>query len=138
MQWTAEGSIFGTVNLCFLCMKYLQNRWTDLHQIHKEDVFGPSPGQIWRSRSKVKGQGHQAQKTAFLALLVACVWFMLGTTLASSLILFLFIYLVTHYPPFCGTEWPIICWCAVKKLLTQSLFRSISEKEKRHENVTEQ
>ena len=24
----------------FLFMKYLQNCWTDLHQIHKEDVFG--------------------------------------------------------------------------------------------------
>ena len=53
-QWTAEGSVFGAVSLwgfC-LCMKYLGNRWTDLHQIHKEDVFGPSLGPVWRSTSR--------------------------------------------------------------------------------------
>ena len=32
-------------------MKYLGNRWTDLRQIHGEDVFGPSLGRVWRSRS---------------------------------------------------------------------------------------
>ena len=37
-----------------LCMKYLGNRWTDLHQIHREGVFGPSLGWVWMSRSKVK------------------------------------------------------------------------------------
>jgi len=36
-----------------LCMKYLRNRWTDLHQIHTEDVFSASLGRVWRSRSKV-------------------------------------------------------------------------------------
>jgi len=43
---------FGTVT--FLCMKYLQNRRTDLRQIHRDDVFGPSLGRVWMSRSKVK------------------------------------------------------------------------------------
>jgi len=28
-------------------MKYLGNRWTDLRQIHTEDVFGPSLGRVW-------------------------------------------------------------------------------------------
>jgi len=28
----------------FLCMKYLENSWTDLRQAHKEDGFGPSLG----------------------------------------------------------------------------------------------
>ena len=54
-QWTVENSVFGTVSLVFcLCMKYLRNRWTDLHQIHTEDVFGPSLGRGWRSQSKIK------------------------------------------------------------------------------------
>jgi len=40
----------------------------------------------WRSLNvKVKGQGHQGQKTEFLALSVACVQFLFGkTALASS------------------------------------------------------
>jgi len=29
-----------------LCMKYLGNHWTDLRQIHTEDVFGPSLGRV--------------------------------------------------------------------------------------------
>ena len=37
-----------------LRMKYIRNRWTDLLQIHREDVFGHSLGRVWRSRSKVK------------------------------------------------------------------------------------
>ena len=40
-----------------------RNRWTDLRQIHTEDVFGPSFGRVGMSRSKVKGQGHQVLKT---------------------------------------------------------------------------
>ena len=39
-HWTLEGYFFGAVSL-----------WTDLHQIHTEDVFGPSFGRLWRSRS---------------------------------------------------------------------------------------
>ena len=34
-----------------LCMRYLWNIWTDLRQIHTEDVSGPSLGRVWRSRS---------------------------------------------------------------------------------------
>ena len=37
--------------------------WTDLRQIHTEDVFSPSLGPFGMSRSKVKGQDHQGQKT---------------------------------------------------------------------------
>jgi len=68
MQWTAEGSVFGTISLVFcLCTKYLWNRWTDFHQIHMEDSFGPSLGRVSRLRStiRVNGQGHQGQKVAF-------------------------------------------------------------------------
>jgi len=35
-------------------MKYLQNRWTDLLQIHTEDVFGPR-------RDEFEGQGQQSK-----------------------------------------------------------------------------
>jgi len=34
-------------------MKCLRNCWTDLRQIHMEDVFGPSLGQVLRSKFKV-------------------------------------------------------------------------------------
>jgi len=34
--------------------QYLVNRWTDLLQTHREDVFGLSLGGVWMSRSKVK------------------------------------------------------------------------------------
>ena len=65
-QWTAQGSVFAAVCDFFacLCMKYVGNRWTNLRHIHTEDVFGPSLGQVWMPRSKVKGQGHEGQKLA--------------------------------------------------------------------------
>jgi len=57
---------FGAVSLCFLFM----------YEISREPLNGFAPKsherrvwslvrQIWRSRSKVKGQGHQGQKKAF-------------------------------------------------------------------------
>ena len=41
--------------LCFFCLwtKYLRNRWTDLRQIHMEDVFGRSFGRVWMSKVAV-------------------------------------------------------------------------------------
>jgi len=36
----------------FCLYEYLGNRWTDLCQIHTEDVFGPPQGLVWRLRSK--------------------------------------------------------------------------------------
>jgi len=54
------------ISFClFVCLslKYLGNGWTDLRQIFREDVFDPSLGGVWMSRSKVKVQGHQGQKT---------------------------------------------------------------------------
>ena len=75
-----EGSVFSAVSLSLfcLCMKYLGNRWTDLRQIHTEDVFGPSLGRVWKLRSKVKGQSHQRQKNGifgpFGGLRAVYVW----------------------------------------------------------------
>ena len=42
--------LFLAQSLCVfcLCMKYLRNHWMDLCQIHTEDLFSPSLGQVWR------------------------------------------------------------------------------------------
>jgi len=53
-----------SVTFCLCSMIYLGNRWTNLSQIHTEDVFGSSLGQAWMSRSKVK---ITRDKTAFFA-----------------------------------------------------------------------
>ena len=46
--FTARSKLFLALSVTcfFVCMwiKYLGDRWTDLHQIHREDVFGPSLG----------------------------------------------------------------------------------------------
>ena len=44
------------LRFCFsaVCDCFLGNRWTDLRQIHTEDVLGPSLGRVWMLRSKVK------------------------------------------------------------------------------------
>jgi len=44
-----------------------RERLNELHQIHTEDVFGPSMGRVLRSRSKVKVT---MEKRAFSALLI--------------------------------------------------------------------
>jgi len=73
-QWITKVLFFGAVSVwvSWLCIKYLRNRWTDLRQIH---MFGPSVGWVWRSKSKVKGQGHRDKQRHFSALSVACVRF---------------------------------------------------------------
>jgi len=50
--------LFLALWLFCLWIKYLWNRWTDLHQIHMEDVFGPSLRRVWMSRSKVIRKKH--------------------------------------------------------------------------------
>ena len=58
---------------------------TDLCQIHTEDMFGPSLGQVWRSRSRSNVKVTSDKKRHFLALLAACVRFMfVKISLASS------------------------------------------------------
>ena len=58
--------LFLAVSVTFrLYMKYLRNRWADFlvggtHQIHREDVLGPSLRWVWRSIS------------------AACMWFVCG------------------------------------------------------------
>jgi len=65
-----------------LCMKYLWYRWTDLHQIHTEDMFGPSFGRVWRSRSQGTKNG-----TFWPFQRPACGWFG-KRSVASSLVSF--------------------------------------------------
>jgi len=65
-----------------------------LHEISTEPLNGFAPNShrrrvwslAWMSlKVKVKGQGHQEQKTAFFTISAACVWFMFGkTSLAFS------------------------------------------------------
>ena len=70
----------------FVCVWNISgNRWTDLRQIHTEDVFCPSLRRVWRSTSKVKVT---REKMAFFGPFggLACRWFRFGkTSLASSL-----------------------------------------------------
>jgi len=66
-----EGSVSDAISLSLSCMKHLRNRWTDLHQLHTQYVFGPSLGRVWRSRSKVKVT--RDKKWHFSALSVASV-----------------------------------------------------------------
>jgi len=78
-----EGSVFGAVSLWFLCMKYIGNRWTDLRQIHMEEVFNWSLART-SLKVKVKGQGHQWKNTA-------CLQFVFGkTSLGRSLNIIVF------------------------------------------------
>ena len=74
--------LFLALWLVCLCMKYLGNCWTDLCQIHREDVFGPSLGRVWMSRSEVKVTSDK--KWHFWALSAACMWFVFGKTFSSS------------------------------------------------------
>ena len=82
-QWTAEGSVFSPFSLWVfsLSTKYLGNRWTDLRQIHTEDVFCPS-------RWQFGGQGQRSKVTRdkngiFSAFSAACVRFMFGKNIFS-------------------------------------------------------
>jgi len=63
--------LFLVLWLLCLCTKYLGYRWTDLHQIHREQCVWSLTGTSLNV--KVKGQGHYGQKRHFLALLAACV-----------------------------------------------------------------
>jgi len=56
-----------SVTFC-LGIKYLGNRWTDLCQIHRADMFSPSLGRVWMSRSEIKGQGHHGQTSSPLKM----------------------------------------------------------------------
>jgi len=56
--------------------RYLGNRWTDLQQIHTDDMFGTSLGWVWRSRSKVKITRHKKRHFfgPFSGLRAVCAW----------------------------------------------------------------
>jgi len=68
----------------------------DLHQIHMEDVFGPSLRWVWMLRSKVKVT--RDKKRHFSALSAACMQFMFGKTSSASCF---FLYLLLSTLGFC-------------------------------------
>jgi len=83
MQWTAGGSVFGeqpvnTVCGFFICVWNISGTAEWICAKFTQNVFGPLLRRVWRLRSKVKGQGHQKQKTAFCGrfggLCVVYVW----------------------------------------------------------------
>jgi len=68
--------LFLALSVTFLFVYEISRElWMDLCQIHMEDVFGPSHGQFWMSRSKVK---ITREKTScfgpFVSLHVVSVW----------------------------------------------------------------
>jgi len=89
----------------------LGNHWTDLRQIHTEDVFGPSLGRVWRS-IKVKGQGHQVQKRQFSALSVACMRFVFGKTSLPLVIRLEAVGFSRILETLCGPFW----WCSLVRV----------------------
>jgi len=58
----------------------------DLHQIHIEDVFGPSLGRIGMSRSKVKDQGHHGQKNVLCTHNTPTVWTKWNSIVADNVV----------------------------------------------------
>jgi len=94
----------------FLRMKYLGNRWTNLRQIHTEDVLVLCSDELKGRRQRSRSQG---TKTAFLALSAACVRFMLGKKIFSLYCLPKVSAGFTNANPVwykCGTwiSWPLI------------------------------
>jgi len=71
-QWTVEGCVLAP-SVCGFLFVYFGNRWTDLHQIHVEDVFGSLLGWVWRSKVKVTGTKKQ-HFLPFGSLRAVCVW----------------------------------------------------------------
>jgi len=78
-QWTAEGSVFGVVSLWFFVCVWNVSGTAEqfVPNSHGRRVFSLLR-RVRRSRSKVKCQGHQGQKTAFFGpfdgLRVVYVW----------------------------------------------------------------
>ena len=60
---------------CFcLRVKYLRNGWTDLCQIHREDVFGSSLRRVWMSSVNFKGQRSRRTKDALCSAITPQQW----------------------------------------------------------------
>ena len=60
---------------CFcLRVKYLRNGWTNLCQIHREDVFGSSLRRVWMSSVNFKGQRSRRTKDALCSAITPQQW----------------------------------------------------------------
>jgi len=77
---------------------YLWNRWTDFRQVLMEDEFGPSLGQVWRSKIKVT-----RDKNVIFGPFGGLHAFMFGkASLASSSVYFLWVAMFVK-------NWWIVC-----------------------------
>ena len=106
-------------------MKYLWNRWMDLHQIQTEDVFGPSLEWVWMSRSKVKFT--RDIKQHFSALLVACMHFVFGkTSLLYAVNCGRFCFWCHHSVFFClCVKYLRNCWMNMHQIHTEDVFHPL-------------
>ena len=91
--------LFGAVCDFFVC-------WTDLRQVRKEDVFGPSLGRVWMSRSKVKVTIEGQKWNDILPLSAACMLFMFGKISSASCVIFMFL-IFCLFCLCCHTVWRI-------------------------------
>jgi len=92
--------VFAAPSVCVFCL--CMSCWMDLHQIHTEDVFGPSLRRVSRSP--------ETKKRNFSAASVTCMQFMFGKlSLASSSSHQL--YLIHHF------HWPL----HIRQLLTHNI-----------------
>ena len=83
-QSTAKGSVFGAVSMFFVCVWNISGTADGIcAKCTRETCLVPR-SEVWRSRSKAKGQGQQGQKRHFSVLLAACVRFMFGKTSVAS------------------------------------------------------
>jgi len=80
MQWTAEGSVFGTMSLWIVLFVY---------EISREPLNGFATNSHGR-HNEFEGQGHQGQKH-LLDLSAACVRFVFGKTFLASSLLFVWV-----------------------------------------------
>ena len=87
--------ISATVELICLFMNYRGSRWTDLRQIHMEDVFGPSLGRVWMSNAKVNTYKNDIFQPFQRP---ACVRFVFTKTSFASIVLLLYLMKLIHFP----------------------------------------
>jgi len=103
-QWTAQGAVFlaRSVALLAACMQFIFGKtslvsccflFAIVYKISREPLNGYVPNsqgkRVWflaqtSLKVKVKGQGHQGEKTHFLALSTACMRFISGKTSVAS------------------------------------------------------
>jgi len=87
-HWTADGSIFGAVRLCFFCVRNFLGSVERICAKFTQKTYLVPRSDEFEGHVKGQGHGHQGQEPHFSALLaacVSCVLFVFGkTSLAFS------------------------------------------------------